>query len=373
MSSTPYDRQSSFAQYSAENPGEPHSGSSLDAEFNAVKTALDDTQQNLALIQDDDGALKRGSVGKEQFDSSVTIGFGAPSQWASGQIYTADVDTVFYNSIFYIANTTHTSGVSFEPAKWDVVADFTLAAVIPDSSITSAKLAPGAVTADKIGDGSISSTKIGTGAVSSAKLASQAVDTTKIADQSVTLPKLDAGVLPAGMVVPYAGSAAPTGWLFCNGQSVLRADYPYLFTALGTAYGAVDGTHFNVPDMGGRIPAGKESVATRLTTAGSGVDGATLGAVGGAQSKTLVTANLPPYTPAGSIANGAITLNGLAVGTTGNVAVLPQSSTPVAGSAGTPSASQATSTFTGTAQGGASTAFGVVQPTIVLNYIIKAH
>src|ERR1044072_1234084 len=108
MSSIPYDRQISFALFSAENPGEQQSGTSLDAEFNAVKVALDDTQQNLAKIQDDDGALKRGSVGQAQFDSSVTLGFAAPAQWESGVLYDANVSTVFYQSIFYIANTTHT-------------------------------------------------------------------------------------------------------------------------------------------------------------------------------------------------------------------------------------------------------------------------
>ncbi|OSI67050.1 hypothetical protein BSZ21_18595 [Bradyrhizobium canariense] len=52
MSSTPYNRQNSFALFSAENPTKQQSGASLDAEFNAVKISLDDTQQNLAKIQD---------------------------------------------------------------------------------------------------------------------------------------------------------------------------------------------------------------------------------------------------------------------------------------------------------------------------------
>lgn len=98
------------------------------------------TQRNLARIQDADGALKRGSVGRAQFDSSVSIGFGAPSQWESGILYTADVNTFFYNSIFYIAKVTHTSGVSFDVSKWDEIADFTAAVAIADGSITSVKL-----------------------------------------------------------------------------------------------------------------------------------------------------------------------------------------------------------------------------------------
>lgn len=61
---------------------------------------------------------------------------------------------------------------------------------------------------------------------------------------------------PAGVVLPYAGASAPTGYLMCNGASVLRADYADLFSAIGTAFGSVDGTHFTLPDMRGRIPVG---------------------------------------------------------------------------------------------------------------------
>lgn len=63
-----------------------------------------------------------------------------------------------------------------------------------------------------------------------------------------------------GTVLPFAGTAAPTGWLLCYGQSLLRADYPNLFTAIGTTYGAADGTHFNVPDLRGRSPIGKDDM-----------------------------------------------------------------------------------------------------------------
>jgi microcystin-dependent protein len=97
-----------------------------------------------------------------------------------------------------------------------------------------------------------------------------------------------AGSFISGMVMDFAGAAAPPGWLLCQGQSVLRADYPTLFTAIGTTYGSVDGTHFNVPDLGGRVTAGKEAMATRLTTAGAGIDGSVLGATGGAQTYVLL-------------------------------------------------------------------------------------
>lgn len=61
-------------------------------------------------------------------------------------------------------------------------------------------------------------------------------------------------ILPAGIgPLPYAGSTVPSGWLECNGASLLRTDYPALFTAIGTTWGSVDGTHFTLPDMRGRV------------------------------------------------------------------------------------------------------------------------
>jgi len=66
------------------------------------------------------------------------------------------------------------------------------------------------------------------------------------------------GPIPAGSVMPFAGAAAPSAdWLVCNGAAVLRSAYPTLFTVIGVAYGAGDGTTtFNLPDLQGRVPVG---------------------------------------------------------------------------------------------------------------------
>ena len=55
---------------------------------------------------------------------------------------------------------------------------------------------------------------------------------------------------PPGVVYPFAGPIAniPAGYLLCNGASLLRSSYAALFAAIGTIYGAADGTHFNLPD-----------------------------------------------------------------------------------------------------------------------------
>lgn len=64
-----------------------------------------------------------------------------------------------------------------------------------------------------------------------------------------------------GVIKAYGGSSAPTGYLLCDGTSYLRASYPELFTAIGTSFGTVDGTHFNVPDLRGVFLRGRDGGA----------------------------------------------------------------------------------------------------------------
>lgn len=64
-------------------------------------------------------------------------------------------------------------------------------------------------------------------------------------------------MIPIGTMTEWPGSAAPTNWLLCDGASLLRASYVDLFAVLGTMYGAVDGTHFNLPNMVNRSPMGQ--------------------------------------------------------------------------------------------------------------------
>lgn len=92
--------------------------------------------------------------------------------------------------------------------------------------------------------------------------------------------------VPTGMIAPFAGTVVPAGWFLCAGQAVSRTTYAALFTALGTTYGAGDGTStFNLPDLRGRSVFGVDnmggSTANRVTGGTSGITGTTLGAVGG--------------------------------------------------------------------------------------------
>ena len=66
--------------------------------------------------------------------------------------------------------------------------------------------------------------------------------------------------LPSGVVVPFAGTAIPTGWFECNGAAVSRATYSLLFAAIGTLYGIGDGsTTSNLPDLRGEFIRGYDN------------------------------------------------------------------------------------------------------------------
>lgn len=58
----------------------------------------------------------------------------------------------------------------------------------------------------------------------------------------------------AGVMVLFAGSVIPRGWLVCDGSSVARAKYPTLFFAISTTFGSSDPASFNLPDFRKAIP-----------------------------------------------------------------------------------------------------------------------
>ena len=105
---------------------------------------------------------------------------------------------------------------------------------------------------------------------------------------------------PVGTIFDYGGNTAPSGYLLCYGQAVSRTTYKGLFNIVGTTFGNGDGTTtFNVPDLRGRVVAGQDDMggvsANRLTAIAGGVDGDVMGQVGGSEGATLTQANMPNY------------------------------------------------------------------------------
>lgn len=74
-------------------------------------------------------------------------------------------------------------------------------------------------------------------------------------------------VVPAGSIMAWSGSSAPSGWVLCDGTAISRTTYAALFAIAGTAYGIGDGsTTFNVPDLQDRLPLGKGTNNSTLGT-----------------------------------------------------------------------------------------------------------
>ena len=161
-------------------------------------------------------------------------------------------------------------------------------------------------------------------------------------------------IMPSGVVMPYAGSSAPTGFLLCDGSAISRSTYSDLFSAISTTYGTGDGSStFNVPDLRGRVVAGQDdmggSSANRLTDQTGGLNGDTLGDTGGSETHTLSTAQMPSHTHtvAAQQQVGGDSTNRGGSGELGAAATITSSST------------------------GGDSAHNNVQPTIILNYIIR--
>ena len=205
------------------------------------------------------------------------------------------------------------------------------------------------------------------------------------------------GFMPVGVVVPFAGSTSPAGWQLCYGQAISRTTYAGLFATVGTTYGSGDGsTTFNVPDLRGRVVAGEDDMggtaASRLTAGGSGITGTTLGASGGTETHTLTSAQMPSHTHTQDSHNHTQNAHGHIVSANSfagdrQIAVGPlggdgdkYSLSDSANDASTATANiyardttatniATTATNQNTGGGGAHLN---TQPTIILNYIIKA-
>lgn len=178
--------------------------------------------------------------------------------------------------------------------------------------------------------------------------------------------------VPLGSVLDYTGSTAPnSAFVLAYGQAISRMSYAAYFALVGTTYGAGDGsTTFNIPDLRGRVCAGKGDMggvdAGRITPGYFGSNGAALGAVGGSESHILTTAQLASHSHANTLIDPGHVHGGVpqAVGAGGGGGFSTVN--------GTTSTSSATTGITITnASTGSGSPHNNVQPTIILSKIVR--
>jgi microcystin-dependent protein len=121
--------------------------------------------------------------------------------------------------------------------------------------------------------------------------------------------------VPIGGMIDFIGATSPNpSFVLPTGQLISRVTYAKLFAMIGSTYSAGDGINtFGLPDLRGRISVPADNMggtsAGRVNTAGSGIDGTTLGATGGAQNVDIAHTGLPNVAP--TFAGSTVGVSGL--------------------------------------------------------------
>jgi len=163
-----------------------------------------------------------------------------------------------------------------------------------------------------------------------------------------------------GIVVPWGSASIPSGFLLCNGQSVSTTTYAALFAVIGYTYGG-SGASFLVPDLTDRTVVGVSAANSKTLAQAIGANTVTpTGNIGGSvAATTLATTQIPSHThtyPTSSDGSGSNTL------LMANAAGAQINSSSTGG--GQSHTHNLSANFTGSAS-------SVLQPGLVLNYIIK--
>lgn len=210
-----------------------------------------------------------------------------------------------------------------------------------DNSIFNADVASNAnIQSDKLNLTSIAQNITNSGTF--ANTGNATVTGTLTVSSTATVNGVVNATLPAGVMMAWGTTSAPTGWLLCDGTAVSRSTYSGLYAVIGTTFGTGDGsTTFNLPNTKGKNIIGLNSSDTSFDT---------MGETGGAKTHTLDATEMPSHSH--SIATeqansfGTVKIANTATGT-GNAATIS------------------------TATAGSGAAHTILDPYITLNYIIK--
>jgi len=175
------------------------------------------------------------------------------------------------------------------------------------------------------------------------------------------------GLTPAGGLLAFAGSAAPDGWLLCDGSTISRTTFAVLFAVIATTYGVGDSsTTFEIPDMRSRVAVGLDSSSVNFTS---------IGGTSGSEKHTLTTSELASHShgsgslSANAVGNHAHSISGFGGGG-GNGINMDNDSSPITTVTGMAGA-HGHSVSGSTSSAGSGTAHNIVQPSITINWLIK--
>lgn len=311
------------------SPGIQYNGTSAPKNFTAtVKTSLIKGKTRLTSISDTDELLI--AVGDARF-------FDVPTTGGRGSGLTLDIARIGSSYSFPVANPTGiiSSGTGYisGPSEIITVLGEDLGGITPTNNLTLQITAVNGsqnVTAVSIVSGTPAANLY---RASKADLFSginyQGPDSAGRPD-----PQGPGSLVPSGTTLPYAGLNPPPGWLLCDGATVSKTDYPYLYAAIGYMYGYTSlPDQFKLPDLRGRMIIGYDNMTNNLTTSPSP-----------STSYRVEGANTPILSPSGT-------------------------STVVAG--GFDFGVQYSPTFAGYGGTATGTRINVMNPYLAMNYIIK--
>ena len=164
-----------------------------------------------------------------------------------------------------------------------------------------------------------------------------------------------------GIVVPWGSASIPSGFLLCNGQSVSTSTYAALFAVIAYTYGG-SGANFNVPDLTDRTVVGVSAANSKALAQAIGANTVTpTGNIGGSvAATTLTTQQIASHSHNVTIADPCTGGGSIVVGAGGG----PRASASSSTGGGQSHTHNLSANFTGSAN-------SVLQPGLVLNYIIK--
>lgn len=271
---TAYNRNEDFTQ----RPGDETNHTALNSEFDAAAQSINQIRANLALLQADSGGLKPGIVGPDQLSQAARDSLIPDVAQATADAQAAASSAVASATAANSANAAAQAAKSGAETAASAAALNAQAALAAAQSLNAENLLQKSQNLNDLPDKAAARSALGLGNVNNtsdadkpisiaAQEALNAIDaalndltsdvSSGFSDVDNALLAAQSKYVPTGAVLYFSASSSPSGFVKANGAALSRSAYSGLFSVIGTAYGAGDGsTTFNVPDLRGEFIRG---------------------------------------------------------------------------------------------------------------------